>query len=56
MPYRLFKYLIVPAAFVSLTACAAKPSKPVEPVTPTAPRDCDQPGQRDDTGRPINQC
>lgn len=56
MPYHLIKHLVVAAAFVSLSACASEPKKRAEPVTPTAPRDCDQPGQRDETGRPIPQC
>lgn len=56
MPYNLIKHLLVATALVSLSACASEPKKPSEPSTPTAPRDCDQPGQRDDAGRPINQC
>ena len=56
MPCNLNKYVFAVIALVSLSACASEPKKPAEPVTPTAPRDCDQPGQRDDTGRPIPQC
>jgi hypothetical protein len=56
MPLNYSKYVFVAVALVSLSACASEPKKPADPVTPTAPRDCDQPGQRDDTGRPINQC
>jgi uncharacterized lipoprotein YajG len=56
MPYKFTKHLFLAVALVSLSACAAKPQKPADSVTPTAPRDCDQPGQRDDTGRPVQQC
>lgn len=56
MSHHFIKNLLFAAAFVSLSACASEPKKPVEPAKPTAPRDCDRPGQRDENGRPINQC
>lgn len=56
MPYHHLKIFSAAAVLAILSGCASEAPKPAEPPTTSAPRDCDQPGQRDDQGRPIPLC
>lgn len=44
------------AALVALAACRTPPKPAHSNPPPPQSLDCDQPGRRDDTGRPIPQC